>query len=274
MKDYVLELAASKGNADEKFNTIREYLQSYILRIMQDFGAFHYCAFLGGTALRFLFDLPRFSENLDFSLANKQEKTFVELITHIKKELELAGYNVEISYKDDKTVQSAMIKFSNLMYESRLSGIKDQKISVKLEIDTNPPCGAEFNTKIVNKYFPLSFLTYDLSSLFAGKMHAILTRRYSKGRDFYDVFWYLSHMKNIKPNIIFLQNALKKTGWDKAMPKENDWRDYLKKIVEDVNWDVVNKDVRNFLEHPADMNVFNKENLLKIIAEKISGDIG
>ena len=268
MKDYVLELAASKSNPDDKFNTVREYLQSYILRIMQDFGAFRYCAFLGGTALRFLFDLPRFSEDLDFSLVNKQEKTFVELITHIKKELELSGYNVEISYKDNKTVQSAMIKFSDLMYETGLSGLKDQKISVKLEIDTNPPQGAGFNTKIVNKYFPLSFLAYDLPSLFSGKMHAVLTRRYSKGRDFYDIFWYLSRMKDIKPDITFLKNALKQTGWDKAMPEEDNWRDYLKRIVEDVNWDVVSKDAGSFLEHPEDMNIFTKENLLKIIAQK------
>ncbi|MCK5083262.1 MAG: nucleotidyl transferase AbiEii/AbiGii toxin family protein, partial [Candidatus Omnitrophica bacterium] len=246
MKDYVLELAASKSSADDKFNTLREYLQSYVLRIMQDFGAFHYCAFLGGTALRFLFGLPRFSEDLNFSLVNKQEKTFIELISHIKKELELSGYNIEISYKDVKTVQSAMIKFSDLMYESGLSGLKSQKISVKLEIDTNPPQGEKLNTKIINKYFPLSFLTYDLSSLFAGKMHAVLSRRYSKGRDFYDIFWYLSRMKDIEPNIVFLQNALKQTEWDKAMPQENNWRDYLKKVVEDVDWDVVDKDVGNF----------------------------
>lgn len=268
MKDYVLELAASKSDADDKFNIIREYLQSYILRIMQDFGAFHYCAFVGGTALRFLFDLPRFSEGLDFSLVNKQEKPFVELIARIKKELELSGYNVEISYKDDKTVQSAMIKFSNLMYEAGLSRLKGQKIFVKLEIDTNPPRGAEFSTKIVNKYFPLSFLAYDLSFLFAGKMHAVLTRRYSKGRDFFDIFWYLSRMKDIKPDIAFLRNALKQTGWDKAMPEKNNWRDYLKRKVEDVNWDVVNKDVGSFLENRADMNIFTKENLLKIIAQE------
>jgi predicted nucleotidyltransferase component of viral defense system len=268
MKDYVLELAASKNGINDKFNIIREYLQSYILRIMQDFGAFHYCAFLGGTALRFLYDLPRFSEDLDFSLVNKQEKTFVELIAHIKKELELSGYNVEISYKDNKTVQSAMIKFSNLMYEAGLSGLKGQKISVKLEIDTNPPQGAEFSTKIVNKYFPLAFLAYDLPFLFAGKMHAVLTRRYSKGRDFYDIFWYLSRKKDMKPNIPFLTNALKQTGWDKAMPGEDTWRDYLKKIVEGVNWDTINKDVGSFLEHPADMNVFTKENLLKVISQE------
>ncbi|HBG62314.1 MAG: hypothetical protein A2306_11410 [Omnitrophica WOR_2 bacterium RIFOXYB2_FULL_38_16] len=265
MKDYVLELAASKKTSDDKFNTIREYLQSYILRIMQDFGAFHYCAFLGGTALRFLYDLPRFSEDLDFSLANKQEKTFVEMIKHIKKELELSGYNVEVSYKDNRAVHSAMIKFSNLMYEAGLSGLKDQKISIKLDIDTNPPDGAKLDTKIINKFFPLSFLTYDLSSLFAGKMHAILNRKYTKGRDFYDVFWYLSRMKDLKPNIVLLQNALKQSGWDKPMPQESDWKDFLIKVVEGVNWDSVDKDVRSFLEQPLDMKVFNKENLLRII---------
>ena len=199
----------------------------------------------------------------------KLKKTAIfTMVPFIKKELELSGYHVEISYKDDKTVQSAMIKFSNLMYEAGLSGLKGQKISVKLEIDTNPPQWAEFSAKIVNKYFPLSFLVYDLPFLFAGKMHAVLTRRYSKGRDFYDIFWYLSRMKDIEPDITFLTNALKQTGWDKAMPSEDNWRGYLQRVVEGVNWDTVNKDVENFLERPADMKVFTKENLLEVISQK------
>ena len=142
------------------------------------------------------------------------------------------------------------------MYEAGLSGHKAQKISVKLEIDTNPPQGAKFSVKIVNKYFPLSFLVYEPSFLLAGKMHAVLTRRYSKGRDFYDIFWYLSRMQDIEPDITFLKNALKQTGWDQAMPAEDNWREYLYKVVEGVHWDTVHKDVESFLERPADMNVF------------------
>ena len=268
MKDYALELASSRTGADEKFNILREYLQSYVLRIMQDFGAFRSYFFVGGTALRFLYDLPRFSEDLDFSLARAQKKTFAEMMAHIKKELQFAGYDVDVSYNDEKTVHWAMLKFPELMHAAGLSGHKTQKLSVKLEIDTNPPLGAQETTKIVNKYFPLSFLTHDLSSLFSGKLHALLIRKYSKGRDFYDVGWYLSRFKDLKPNIVFLRNALTQTGWARPMPEENSWREFLYNVVKEVDWEIVNRDVRSFLERPKDMEIFTKENILSLISGK------
>ncbi|MCK4796814.1 MAG: nucleotidyl transferase AbiEii/AbiGii toxin family protein [Spirochaetes bacterium] len=267
MKDYALELALSQTGANAKLNIMREYLQAYILRIMHDLGIFHSCAFLGGTALRFLYNLPRFSEDIDFSLIRKMEQSFIDLIAQIKKELKLAGYSISISYKDQKTVQFALIKFEDLMYETKISPLRKQKLSIKIEIDTNPPLGAGLITKIVNKHFPISFLSYDIPSLFAGKFHALLTRKYIKGRDYFDISWYLSRFKQISPNITFLHNALKQTGWDKEMPLENNWRDYLYRVVEETEWKVVNQDVKNFLERAADMNIFTKENVLGLIKE-------
>lgn len=273
MKDYCLELVAAQKSAAAKYNAMREYVQAVVLRIMHDKNVFQSTVFVGGTALRFLYDLPRFSEDLDFSSAAVEEPkrrmnvySFADLMKIIKQELILAGYGADVSYNETKTVQNAFVKFEGLMYEAKLSPMKSQKFSIKIEIDTKPPEGAVLTTQIVNKFFPIAFLSYDLPSLLAGKIHALLSRKYTKGRDFFDIAWYLSRFKTLTPNFKFLHNALIQTGYAKNMPDENDWREYLSGVVEKSDWKIIHKDVVNFLENPKDMDVFTKENVLKIIA--------
>lgn len=266
MKDYCLELAASFKSSSAKYNAMREYLQAYVLRIMHDKNIFQSTAFVGGTALRFLYGLPRFSEDLDFSLHKKLKLSFSDLMDVIKQELILAGYKLEVAFDETKTVNSAFVKFEGLMYEAKLSPLKTQKVSIKIEIDTNPPKGANLTTQIVNKFFPIAFLSYDLPSLLAGKIHALLSRKYTKGRDFFDIAWYLSRFKTITPNFKFLLNALIQTGYSKKMPNESDWRKYLIDVVQNTDWKTVEKDVGNFLENPQDMNIFTKENVIKLIS--------
>lgn len=265
MKDYALELARTKTDFSAKLNTMREYLQAYILRIMHDEGAFRTTAFVGGTALRFLHNIPRFSEDLDFSLVKKRGYEFVDMLKKIKQELILAGYSVALTYKQEKAVQNAFVKFVGLMYEAGISPHRSQSLSVKIELDTNPPKAAVLESHIVNKYFPIAFLSYELPSLFAGKLHALLARKYTKGRDFFDLGWYLSRWKDISPNITLLQNALKQTGWNKKLPMKEDWRDYLYEVVKAADWKNVTQDVKNFLENPSDVNIFTKENVLNLI---------
>jgi predicted nucleotidyltransferase component of viral defense system len=265
MKDYVLELVSTKTGFNTKLNFMREYLQASILRIMHDNKVFRSTAFLGGTALRFLYDLPRFSEDLDFSLTGKKLYGFVDLVIKIKQELELAGYDIYITYNDEKTVQYAMIKFDKLMYEAGLSPHRNQKFSIKIELDTKPPEGANLKTNIVNKYFPISFLSYDINSLFAGKLHALLNRKYTKGRDYFDLGWYLSRWKNITPNITLLQNALKQTDWREEIPSENTWQDLLYRVIQAADWQKVKEDVENFLENPSDINIFTKKDMLVLV---------
>ncbi len=265
MKDYVLTLVRSKESRNEKLNAMREYLQAYVLRILHDEGFFRSTAFVGGTALRFLYDLQRYSEDLDFSLEKKNSYLFSDLMKKVKQELTSSGYLVEVIYDDQKTVYSALVKFEKLLFESGISPLASQKFSIKVEIDTHPPKGAHLETKIVNKFFPISFLTYDGPSLFAGKLHALLTRRYTKGRDFFDLGWYLSHFKNMTPNIEQLQNALKQTGWKEEFPTESNWREFLRRVVEKTDWVKVKKDVESFLENPSDLNILTKGNVLQLI---------
>lgn len=265
MKDYAVSLTAQQTGIDQKRNILREYLQSYVLSVMQRAGIFQSWAFVGGTALRFLHDLPRFSEDLDFSLEKPFKKTFEDVLVYVKKELGAAGYQVDASYNDRKTVQSAMIKFQGLLYETGLSPLKDQKMSIKFEIDTRPPAGAQCMTKIVNKYMPLSFLSYDLPSLFAGKINALLSRVYIKGRDFYDLGWYLSRFKELTPNIVFLRNGLEQTGWKGDLPTQENWKKFVADAVEKTDWSVVSRDVAPFLERKGDMDVFTRENILMML---------
>jgi len=191
MKDYLIEIVRNQTGFNARLNIMREYLQAYILQVMYKIGFFRSSAFVGGTALRFLYKLPRFSEDLDFSLIKNSEISFMDILKKIKYEMEIAGYDVTISYDDTKTVKSAFVKFSGLMYLTGLSGHKEQKFSIKIKIDYHPPEGAKFETRIVNKYFPIAFLSYDIALLFSAKLHCILTRKYTKGRDYFDLGWYI-----------------------------------------------------------------------------------
>jgi hypothetical protein len=265
MREYLLGLVAKRGGYNERLNIMREYLQAYILRLMYDAGAFRRIAFVGGTALRFLHGLPRFSEDLDFSAVKAEPGAFAGLLKKLKDGLGLAGYRTAVVYDDQKTVLSAFIKFEGLLQAAGMTGHKTQLLSIKLEIDSNPPAGAGLETQLVNKYFPVAFLAYDTPSLFAGKLHCVYTRKYLKGRDYFDIGWYLSRWPALKPNLVMLGNALKQTGWKGECPGEKTWRKMLYEKAAAADWGKVRRDVEYFLENPGDRDIFSKENILGLI---------
>ena len=267
MKEYILSLMAAQPEANGKRNIMREYLQATILRHLHDKGVFRVAAFIGGTALRFLYDLPRYSEDLDMSLTGTEQLPFEPLMKTVKDELTLAGYHVSISYNDTQTVQYANIKFDDLLFEAGLTPHRNQRFSIKLDVDTRPPEGPVLVSRLVNKYFPLTFLTYDPPSLLSGKLHALLARSHVKGRDYFDLAWCLSRWKNMAPNIPFLRNALIQTKFNKDLPTESSWRAIVTTIVQQTDWNMVTTDVTNFLERPADKNILTKENVLNLLSE-------
>jgi hypothetical protein len=271
MREYLLELVAKRSGYNERLNIMREYLQAYILHLMHDAGAFRRIAFVGGTALRFLHGLPRFSEDLDFSAASAVPADFAGMLKKIKAGLGLAGYQVVIAYDDQKTVLSAFVKFQGLLQAAGITGHEEQVLSIKLEIDSNPPAGAGLETRLVNKYFPVAFQSYDTPSLFAGKLHCVYTREYLKGRDYFDIGWYLSKWPDLKPNLVMLGNALKQTGWEGASPGEDTWRKMLYEKIAAANWEKVRRDVENFLENSADRDIFTKENVLGLVKARPYG---
>ncbi len=274
MKEQLRELAEAGKTVDESTLRVREYLQARILEALQRAGAFRHWAFLGGTALRFLFRLPRFSEDLDFSLEGIQgspdipRDEFTRFIAHVAKMFEAEAYTVETRERPEATVQSAFIGFPGLLHELGLSPHRDQKISIKIEVDTNPPGGAETTTSVVRRHVLLNLLHYDKASLFAGKLHAILQRPYAKGRDIYDLVWYLSDSTWPEPNLHLLHAALAQTGTTVSEQQLSGWRNLVaERLVsyEPAEWNRIVDDVRPFLEKSEEIELLKRDTVLGLL---------
>jgi|SRR3990167_5647993 len=268
MKDYIKEQIAKVSDANMARCIVREYLQARILESFQESGAFTSWAFVGGTSLRFLYRMPRYSEDLDFSLkAVGIEDNFRIFLKKAIKDFKSENYNVSAKLNELNNVKSSFIKFSGLLYEMGLSPHQPETISIKIEIDINPPDGAKFETTIVRRHILLNLLHYDKSSLFAGKLHAFFSRKYVKGRDIYDLLWYLSEKGWPSPNLILLNNALKQTGWVGPQITEKNWRSEIARKVKTLDWTKVLADVGPFLEKTKDIDLLTKENLLSLLKE-------
>lgn len=174
--------------------------------------AFSCLSFVGGTALRFAFELPLFSEVLAFSLEASDGYDPVRCMQKLKRDFMFAGFDVSVSWNDRKTVHTSWIKVAGLLQEVGLSAMSDQKISIKVEIDSNPPQGARTVRTVLNRHLMFALQHHNLESLMTGKLHALMTRKYAKGRDWYDLIWYLSRRPPTEPNRTLLQHQRKLTA--------------------------------------------------------------
>jgi predicted nucleotidyltransferase component of viral defense system len=266
MKEYLTQLVRAAPTPVQGRNVAREYLQARILGALQQAGAMIPLAFHGGTALRFLFASVRYSEDLDFALEQASEEyDFRSYLQAIRSAFTAEGYQVELKVSDQKTVHSAFVRFRGLLYELGLSPHRDEVLAVKIEVDTNPPRGAELATTIVRRYVILQLQHHDRASLLAGKLHAILQRPYTKGRDVYDLLWYLSDPEWPAPNLTLLNNALQQTGWEAEPLTEDSWRKIVQSRLEAVDWEQVVADVRPFLEPAVDLEILQMENLRRVL---------
>jgi predicted nucleotidyltransferase component of viral defense system len=268
MKDYLAELVRTSPAPAHARNVVREYLQARILNALQRAGAMIPLAFHGGTALRFLYATARYSEDLDFALEkDKKRYDFREFLRAIKTELAVEGYAVELKVNDKKTVHSAFVRFTGLFHELDLTNQRSEVLAVKIEVDTNPPSGAVLTTSIVRRYMTLQLQHHDRASLLAGKLHALLQRPYLKGRDLYDLLWYLSDPGWPAPNIILLNNALQQTGWKGKPLSKDTWRPAVRKRLQAIDWKPVMNDIRPFLEPSADPQLLTRENLQRLLGK-------
>ena len=265
MKDHLRELVdRHEGHANLRLWIAREYLQARILQSFQESGAFTEWAFQGGTALRFLYSLPRFSEDLDFALVKAGSETrFGSAIERARTTLEAEGYGVAAKVKEEKTVAAAFLRFAGLPFELELSPHSEQVLSVRVELDTNPPAGATLDTTMVRRHILLNLHHHDRSTLLAGKLHAVLSRPWCKGRDLYDLAWYLSDSTWPEPNIAFLDAALRQTGWAGLPVSQVNWRRVTAEKIESLDVRSALEDVRPFLERPADADMVNRDALLR-----------
>jgi len=263
----VLELIKTKlGKYDDdltKQNQLREFLQLLTLKSLEENGYFRDIAFVGGTALRIIYDLNRFSEDLDFSLFNSRNYDFDKIIESLERTYKQNNLKVSMRLKPDKTVNSAFIRFENLLYDLGLSPLRDQKLSIKLEVDTNPPAASKSELSMVNKNYVIAINHYDLPSLFAGKCHALLFRKYAKGRDYYDLLWYLS--KGIEPNYALLENAISQTESKEIKLNSETCLELLKERIREADFKKILNDLEPFLLDPSEAKYFNKEHFLSVL---------
>ena len=240
---------------EERLNVSREFIQLLCLKILDEAGAFKNMVFTGGTALRIVFGLRRFSEDLDFSVYKKGGKTFSEINEKLVKEIRLAGLDVSSRLKTDKTVHSSMLKFPGILKEVLPGRHGKQNLSVKVETDTNPPAGGTVQSRFIHDVFIFNVVHFDLPSMFATKLHACFYRGFTKGRDFYDLIWYMS--KKVKPNLVLFNNAVKQTEGKSPAISEENFREFLIEKIEGVDFKNARRDVERFLEDKKELRLFD-----------------
>lgn len=158
MKEQLLETVRDAPDPGAALNLAREYLQARILLALQEAGAMIPLAFQGGTALRFLFGLPRFSEDLDFALERPErgDLEIPRLAERLVAQFEREGYAVASRRKVDRVVQSIMVSFPGLLYDIGLAPEPSRRLNVRIEVDTNPPGGAGLATTVIRRHAVLN----------------------------------------------------------------------------------------------------------------------
>lgn len=255
-----LEIYACRTQQEEE-NALKEITQEIALSALARTDFFKEAAFQGGTALRILYGLNRFSEDLDFILKKVNPsflwKTYVKNI-----EDEFKTYDISVSFQDrgkvNETVKKIFLKNDSngkiLTTKFKHGGGITKIIRVKFEVDTNPPAGSSFEVKYPDFPFPFPVVVQDPPSLFAGKLHALLSREYVKGRDWYDFIWYVSRKTPI--NTPFLANALHQMGpWKGgAVKMSKKWLiKEMREKIGAVNWNEAKMDMIRFLK-PSDLS--------------------
>jgi len=266
VKDELAGLIEQAPNPAAARHITREYLQAGILASLQRAGAFAALAFQGGTALRFLYQIPRYSEDLDFALdGNPTLYDFPHFLQQVKSDLTAEAYPVVVQIKDTGIVHNAKIRFQRLLSELGVSPQPHEWLMIKVEVDTHPPAGATLATTVIRRYVLLNLQHHDRASLLAGKLHAVLQREYAKGRDLYDLVWYLSDPDWPAPNLIMLNNALAQSGWTQGTVTGDTWRRVVWERLERLDWQQAAQDVAPFLMNPAEVDLLTPETLHKLL---------
>ena len=268
MIEVFREQFRAEMSPEEKLNRTRELLQILALKIMYDKNLFNNLVFTGGTALRILFNLRRFSEDLDFSLIQRKGYDFETINANLTRGFNLYGLDMQTKVRIERTVHSTLLKFSGLLKELGFSTLDRQQLSIKIEIDTNPPRGGRIENTLINKLYLFNITHFDLSSMYATKLHACFYRGFTKGRDIYDLIWYLG--KRTKPNYRLLNNAIRQTEGSSPKTEESNFKAFLLESIKKIDFSKAKKDVERFLEDKNELRLFDYKTIKKIIANQDS----
>ena len=277
MNTNIKEMLNSYKNTHvSEVDKLREILQQAALLGLHRTRFFDHAAFYGGTALRILYGLDRFSEDLDFSLLQSNPTfNFTPFLEGLEKEMESMGFQVKVAEKEKNQstgILSAFLKANTLdlllsiQERGHRSGIHpDQRLKIKLEIDVDPPLPFRTTLMLLREPSPFHVLTYHLSDLFAGKMHAILYRAWKnrvKGRDWFDLIWFIQ--KDIPISLEHLQQRMKHIG-EKEILDQPKLFEALRQKIESIDWELAKKDVRGFISDPRSIEPWSSQFFLDLI---------
>ena len=268
----------SPKNQQQAFDALREIMQEITLAGLSRSGFFEKAALYGGTALRIFYGLDRYSEDLDFSLLESNPEFSLEpYFQAIIEEFASLGITVSLKEKQksiESNVESAFLKSGTVWKELVLEGVVPQTgikmmphMKIKIEVDREPPLGFATEEKLLTR--PISFYvkTFTLPSLFAGKMHALLFRKWQnrvKGRDWYDLEWYIK--KGIALDLgHFLMRAQDTGDWKEETIIKNQVLELLKEKINTVNFESIKEDVTRFIPDDSGLKIWNAKYFTDLI---------
>jgi predicted nucleotidyltransferase component of viral defense system len=276
MHEAIGRMLAGYGtnNTSDSIRALREILQEVALLGLWRAKFFEHAAFYGGTALRIMYGLDRFSEDMDFSLLEPDSDFDISrFLSPLEDELRGFGFNIKaekIEKTAESAVQSAFLKTNTrtelLVIETTDEIVKSvpagSLLKIKLEVDTDPPAGFSTETRFLLRPIPFSVRCYTLPCLFAGKMHALFFRRWKnrvKGRDWYDLIWYVTNFPEL--NLHHLEQRMRQTGhWSGNQPfTQADFRELVYATVERLDINQARRDVMPFVKDPSVLIIWSHE---------------
>lgn len=264
----------------ELINALKEIFQEITLLGLYRGGFFNKAAFYGGTSLRILYGLERFSEDLDFSLLEKNKSFDIEkYFPNIVNEFETLGIEVSLNKKsksNETNIESAFLKNDTSIHTLNIEakGLEDihngRRIKIKLEVDTNPPL--KFQTESKTLLLPMTFniRTMTLPNLYAGKMHALLFRNWKtrvKGRDWFDFEWYIKN--NISLNLDHLCQRMKESGnFNKDILTKEEFAKLLHDKIDTLDIKQAINEVKGFVKDARIFDFWSKD-YFKLLASRV-----
>jgi predicted nucleotidyltransferase component of viral defense system len=276
IKEWIEEY--KPANREEAEQALREIMQEVALAGLQRSGFFENAAFYGGTALRIFHGLERYSEDLDFSLLEVNHDFSLE--PHLEAiiiEFNALGMKVSVREKQKSTqtnIDSAFLKSETTWKELILEDIIPQEginarpsIKIKLELDTEPPLDFTTEEKLLVKPFSFYVKCFKLPDLFAGKMHALLFRKWKqrvKGRDWYDMEWYIK--KGVPINLAhFLARALDSGDWTERTINPSQFIKMLQDKITSVSFEHIKEDISRFIQDDKVLDIWSSQYFTDLI---------
>lgn len=253
---------------EDRSLALREVMQEIALAGLNRGGFFEKAAFYGGTCLRIFHGLPRFSEDLDFSLLKPDaDFSFEPYFKTLRDEFAAFGFEVEISEKQKTAttdIASAFLKKSSSIYDLQVAGQKAMKI--KFEVDTDPPLGFATEEKLLIQPYSFYVKCFSLPDLFAGKMHALLFRKWKnrvKGRDWFDFEWYVR--RGCQLNLAhFCERARQSGDLESATLQKEEFVALLQARIRTLDVGSARQDVVRFVKDSAALNIWSHDYFLQL----------